>query len=212
MTAPELAAALERGAVVLDLRQPRHFAAGHVPGAVNLQFNRADLAERTELVLPRELEYVVHAEPEAIAVVAWKILQQARFNVAGQLAGGLRGWETERRAVERMRVIDVDELRTGLDSYQVIDAREGYEYRSGHIAGAILLPSGEAWTKAKALNSGRPLAVVCGDQVRSSLVASILLRVGRQAVLVIGGMVDWLEHGYPIEKALPSEPDRRIRI
>jgi hydroxyacylglutathione hydrolase len=203
VTPAEVAAGLERGAAVLDLRQPRPFAAEHLPGAVNLQFNRADLAERAEMVLPNDVEYIVHAEPDPIAVVAVKILQQAGFKVAGHLAGGLRAWETEGRAVERLRIIDVDELRADLDRYLVIDAREGYEYRHGHIAGAILLPSGEAWTRAEALSSGRPLAVVCGDQVRSSLVASILLRIGRPAVLVMGGMVAWLERGYPLEKAVP---------
>lgn len=85
----------------------------------------------------------------------------------------------------------------------MIDAPEGYEYRHRHIAGATLLPSGEAWSKAQGLSS----AVVRGDQVRSSLVASILLRAGTPAVLVMGGMVSWLEHGFPIEKTQRSSAD-----
>jgi len=203
VTPREIAEALERRAVVLDLRQPRIFAAGHVPGAVSLQFNRADLAERSEMVLPKDVEYVVHAEPEPIALVAAQILRQAGFEVAGHMAGGLRTWELEGRPVERLLVVDVSELRANLDRYQVVDAREGYEYRHGHIAGAILFPSREAWMRAAALSSRRPLAVVCGDQVRSSLVASLLLRVGREAVLVAGGMSAWLERGYPLEKGVP---------
>lgn len=199
MTPQEVAASVERGAVVLDLRQPRVFAAGHLPGAVNVQFNRADLAERAEMVLPNDVQYVVHAEPDPIARVAVEILQQASFRVAGHLAGGLRLWESEGRPVERMRVIGVDDLKADLDHYLVVDAREGYEYRHGHIAGAMLLPSSEAWTGADAFTSSRPLAAVCGDQVRSSLVASILLRAGKQAVLVMGGMVDWMERGYATE-------------
>ncbi len=200
MRAPEVAAAAERGAVVLDMRQPRTFAAGHLPGAVNLQFNRADLAERAEMVLPKDIEYVVHAEPDPIGAMAVKILERAGFLVAGHLVGGQRAWEADGRLVERVRVIDVDELKADLDHYCVIDAREGFEYRHSHIAGAVPLPSGKAWTKAEALSSVRPLAVVCGDQVRSSLVASILLRVGKPAVLAIGGMVRWLERGFPVER------------
>ena len=204
MTAREVAAVLERGAVVLDLRPPRLFAAGHLPGAVNLQFNRADLAERAEMVLPKDVEYLTHAEPDPISLAAVAILRPAGFKVAGHLAGGLRAWRAEGRAVERIRVIDVHELRAGLDRYLVIDAREGYEYRHAHIAGAILLPSGEAWIRSGELSSGRALAVVCGNQVRSSLVASILARAGKQAVLVIGGMAGWLERGYPVEKTIPA--------
>jgi hydroxyacylglutathione hydrolase len=201
VTAPDAREALLRGAVVLDLRPPRLFSAAHIPGAVNVQFNRADLGDRAEMVLPKDVEYLVHAEPDPVAVVAVELLQHAGFRVGGHLAGGLRAWETAGGAVERLRVIDVDELKSGLDRYQVIDAREGFEFRHGHIAGAILFPSGEAWTKAEAIRSSRPLAVVCGDQVRSSLVASILLRVGKDAVLVMGGMAGWLERGYPVEPA-----------
>jgi rhodanese-related sulfurtransferase len=42
--------------------------------------------------------------------------------------------------------------------------------------------------------------VICGDEVRSALVASILRRHGRSVRLVDGGMVDWNERGYPVEK------------
>jgi hydroxyacylglutathione hydrolase len=203
VTLYEVGEALERGAVVLDLRPPRLFATGHLPGAVNLQFNRADLAERAAMVLPNDAEYVVHAEPDLIAEAAVKTLQEAGFQVTGNLAGGLNAWYSAGRAVQRLPVIDVDELRACLDSYTVIDAREGYEYRYGHIAGAILLPSSEAWTRAQGLRLGRPPAVVCGNQVRSSFVASILLRIGMEAVLVTGGMVDWLERGYRLEKEVP---------
>jgi hydroxyacylglutathione hydrolase len=203
VTAPDVTEALERGAVVLDLRPPRVFAAAHLPGAINVQFNRADLGDRAEMVLPKDVAYVIHGEPEPVAAVAVEILEEAGFKVEGHLAGGLRAWETAGGAVERLRAIDVDELRSGLDRYQVIDAREGFEFRHGHIAGAIMLPSAEAWTKAEAIRSSRPLAVVCGDQVRSTLVTSILLRVGKEAVLVMGGMAGWLERGYPVETATP---------
>ena len=201
MTTAEVAEAAAAGAVVLDLRPPRPFATGHLPGAVNIQFNRADLADRAEMVLPAEGRYIVHAEPEPIAVVAVSLLREAGFEVLGHLEGGLRLWQADGRPVEELPVIDVDALREALDDYSVIDAREGFEYRYGHIAGARLLPSSEAWARAAEVPGERPLAVVCGDQVRSSLVASILRRAGKPAVLVFGGMVDWLERGYPVEKA-----------
>lgn len=204
MTPQAVAAALEQGAVVLDMRPPRPFAGGHLPGAVNLQFNRADLADRAEMVLATDVSYVVHAEPDPIAKVAEQILRDAGFTVLGYLEGGLKAWRQAAMPVEELPVIDVDELKTNLDDYEVVDAREGFEFRHGHIRGALLLPSGEAWTRAESVSGERPLAVVCGDQVRSSLVASILLRHHKRAVLVFGGMVDWLERGYPIEKPVTS--------
>lgn len=43
------------------------------------------------------------------------------------------------------------------------------------------------------------LAIVCGDGARSGAAASILKRTGHRPALVLGGMIDWLEHGYPVE-------------
>lgn len=200
MTPEEVRDAVAAGAIVLDLRVPRSYAAGHVPGAVTMQFNRADLADRAQLVLPRDQPLVVHAEPEPIARVAVKLLRDAGFEVAGHLEGGLAAWKASDAPTAELPLIDVDELHDALDDYLVVDVREGFEYRHGHIAGAILMPSGEAWQRAGELPAGRPLAIVCGDQTRSAAVASMLLRAGRDPRLVMGGMVDWLERGYPVER------------
>ena len=57
----------------------------------------------------------------------------------------------------------------------------------------------------RAARAVRPVAVICGDQTRSAAVASMLLRAGHDARLVMGGMVDWIERGYPVEKqAVPA--------
>jgi hydroxyacylglutathione hydrolase len=200
MTAEEARDAVEAGAIVLDLRSPRPFAAGHVPGAVTMQFNRVDLADRAELVLPRDRRLVVHAEPEAIARVAVRLLGEAGFDVAGHLEGGLAAWRASGGPTAELPLLDVEALHDTLDHFLVVDVREGFEYRHGHIAGAVLLPSGEAWQRAGELPADRPLAIVCGDQTRSAAVASMLLRAGRDARLVMGGMVDWLERGYPLER------------
>ena len=200
MTAEEVKQAVADGALVLDLRSPRPFATGHVPGAVTMQFNRADLADRAELVLPKELPLVVHAEPEPIATTAVAILREAGYEVLGHLQGGLAAWKEAGRPVAELPLIDVDELREHGGDYLVLDVREGFEYRHGHVAGAELLPSGEAWRRVAEVPEGRPVAVICGDQTRSAAVASMLLRAGRDARLVLGGMVDWLERGYPVER------------
>ena len=200
MTPAEVIAATDAGAVVVDLRPPRPFATEHLPGAISIQFNRADLAERMEMVLPKELRLILHSEPEAIARSAAEILEQAGFKVLGTVEGGLKGWRAAGRDTASLAVLDVDQLAGALSEYQVIDAREGFEYRHGHIAGSRLLPSMEAWSAVEQLPAGGRYAVVCGDQVRSALVASVLSRRGLDATLVMGGMVDWTERGYPLEK------------
>ncbi len=203
MTPHELHAALDGGAVLLDLRTPRPFAAEHVPGAVNLQFNRADLAERAEMMLPMDVPLVVHAEPEPIAKIAAKLLADAGYDVRGWLDGGLVAWKNAGFETATTPVLTVDELEGRLGEVQVVDAREPFEYRYGHIPGAVLLPYTDAWGKSGALPAGRPLAVVCGDEVRSAALASLLQRDGRDVRLVTGGTTDWLARGFAVVKGAP---------
>jgi hydroxyacylglutathione hydrolase len=200
VTPAEVSAAVAEGAVVLDLRAPRPFAREHLPGALTMQFNRADLADRAELMLPRDVPLIIHAEPEPIARAAVALLTGAGFPVAGALEGGLPAWKAAGHAAAELPLLDVDELHAQLDALEVLDVREPFEYRHGHIPGARLLPSGDAWSRLDEVPAGRPLAVVCGDQTRSAAVASMLQHAGRDVRLVMGGMVDWLERGYPVER------------
>ncbi|HZD65613.1 MAG TPA: rhodanese-like domain-containing protein, partial [Acidimicrobiales bacterium] len=63
-----------------------------------------------------------------------------------------------------------------------------------------LFPSSGAWQGLDAAPAaGAPLAVLCAAGTRAALVASLLARNGREDLtLVRGGMVDWLERGYPV--------------
>jgi len=206
MTPQEVQAATREGAVVVDMRPPKPFATEHIPGAVNFQFNRADLADRADLALPRDAAYIVHAEPDPIAKVAVQILGDAGFTVKGYLEGGLKGWKAAGLATAALPLLTVDDIRQRPDDFLIVDTREGFEYRYGHIPGSTLLEWTEPWSAMAAVTDDKPLALVCGDQVRSAYVASVLLRLGKKAQLVFGGMADWTERGYPMEKtAKPAE-------
>jgi rhodanese-related sulfurtransferase len=200
MTPLEVQDAVKGGAVVLDMRLPKVFAKEHVAGAVNVQFNRADLVDRIELVFPREVRFIVHAEPAAIATLAANLLKEAGLQVEGALDGGLKAWKEARLPTTRLDVLNVDDVNSRLHELQVVDAREPFEYRHGHVPGALLLPWTQAWAKASALSSSRPVAVICGDEVRSALVASVLARTRSDVRLVTGGMVDWNERGFEVAK------------
>jgi len=202
MTPAEVRAAQLEGAAVLDLRTPHPFAAEHLEGALSVQFNRADLVDRVELVFPEDLPMIMHGEPEAIGRMAAKLLTDAGFNVLGHLEGGLKAWKAEGLPVVQLPTMDVDELKERADEFTVIDARDPFEYKYGHVPGSGILSWTEAWDEADSVNDDPPIAVICGDEIRSVLVASILVRKGKKAELVTGGMVDWVERGYPIEKGM----------
>jgi phage shock protein E len=92
-TGTALAARIEAGSapVILDVRTPEEFAAGHVPGAVNVPHDQ--LAGRLAgLGLDPSAEVVVHCERGTRATAAEAVLQEAGFTRVVDLDGHMQGW------------------------------------------------------------------------------------------------------------------------
>lgn len=92
-----LEATLAGGAELVDVRNSSEFAAGHLPGAVNLPLGR--LAERLD-ELPRDRPLVVHCQSGARAGVAVGLLAARGFGDVRHLAGDYVGWSRAGRPVK----------------------------------------------------------------------------------------------------------------
>ncbi|MBI4277613.1 MAG: hypothetical protein HY660_04075 [Armatimonadetes bacterium] len=199
MTVHHVKSAVDAGAIVLDLRPAASFAAGHLPGAVNLRYNPTNMAARAARAFPLGLSFVLHADSPGEASTGVALLRAADLHVLGWLAGGLDAWKAAGYPTETMTVLSVDDLRRRIGEVLVLDAREEAEYRESHVPGSLDLPWTDAWWRWRTVPTGKPVAVICRTDARSGIVASILRRMGRDAWLVLGGMVDWLQRGYPVE-------------
>lgn len=78
---------------VLDVREPEEFAAGHVPGAVNLP--QADLASRLDEV-PRDRPVLVVCQAGMRSRRAAQFLRQQGFERVRSVSGGTAAWRAAR--------------------------------------------------------------------------------------------------------------------
>ena len=77
--------------LILDVRSPREYAAGHVPGAINIPHNQ--LASRLgELGIDKSDELVVYCLSGQRAAMAEQVLAQAGYTSVCGLEGQLRAW------------------------------------------------------------------------------------------------------------------------
>ena len=77
--------------LVLDVRSPKEYAAGHISGAVNLPYDQVE--ERlTELEGARDREVVVYCERGPRAYRALGVLADAGFRDVRHLEGDMSGW------------------------------------------------------------------------------------------------------------------------
>lgn len=85
------AVASEPGAVVLDVRTAAEYAAGHLPGAVNLDASASGFRERLE-AMDRGTTYAVYCQSGRRSAAALATMADLGFTRAVDLEGGIGAW------------------------------------------------------------------------------------------------------------------------
>jgi rhodanese-related sulfurtransferase len=86
--------------VVLDVRTPAEFAAGHVPGARNISHDQL-AAKLGELSSLKDKQVVLYCRSGRRTALAGQTLRDAGFTRLLHLQGDYLAWEAEHRPVER---------------------------------------------------------------------------------------------------------------
>jgi rhodanese-related sulfurtransferase len=103
ITQSQLLARLERkdpDLVVLDVRTPAEFAAGHVPGARNVSHDLLS-SKALELGDLRDKQVVLYCRSGRRTLLAEESLRQAGFTKLLHLQGDYLAWEAEHRPIEK---------------------------------------------------------------------------------------------------------------
>ena len=86
------------GVIVIDLRTPEEFAAGHITGATNIDC-KAEGFEKRLNALDREKTYVVHCGSGRRSTNALPIFEEKGFKQIAHLDGGLKAWSAAKQPV-----------------------------------------------------------------------------------------------------------------
>ena len=191
------------GALLLDVRTDLQFDDAHIPGAVSNTMLRAGFGTKLAWIADADQEIVFIGRDDDDGRVAARLAVAVGVrNLGGYLAGGMTAWRAERREVEDVERIDVEELRGRDGSLQVLDVREQNEWNEGHIPGSTHIPYHDIHTLPDELDANEPIAVVCSSGQRAAVAASLLKAHGAAEVIhvVDGGVPLWERLGFPIER------------
>jgi len=86
--------------VVLDVRTPKEFTAGHIKGAINIDVNAADFQEKVAK-LDKGSTYLVHCASGGRSVTACEKLTTLNFPSLFNLEGGMKSWTKAGKPVEK---------------------------------------------------------------------------------------------------------------
>ena len=178
-------------ATVLDVRAAEEFAAGHVPGALNVPVSVRGFGTRAGFVLRQGEPIVLHAGTPGEADIAAR-----RLRAVGMLE--LEGYLDAPEALESFVPVEVEELAGLLRAgdVDVIDVRELDERDSGFIPGSKHIPYRLLRAYGASVANGRPVVTICESGARAAIAASVLAAAGVDARPVLhGGIADWERRG-----------------
>jgi hydroxyacylglutathione hydrolase len=183
LTVGEVRRLLADGAVIVDVRPVPAVAAGHIPGAIAIPLRAQFATWLGWLVDPHSPVIIVREADQDPADILWPALSIGFDRLVGELTGGMTAWTGERA---RTRLVRPDQIDA-----PVLDIRQGGEYATGHLPGAVHLELGELVSTSGGAPPG-PVVVMCGHGERALTAATLLERAGhRDLSVLVGGPGDW---------------------
>jgi glyoxylase-like metal-dependent hydrolase (beta-lactamase superfamily II)/rhodanese-related sulfurtransferase len=196
----ELQSLLAAEVIALDVRPPGEFAAGHVPGSINIALS-GQFASWAGSVLGLSSRPVLIADSdEQLSEAHLRLARVGIEDARGFLQGGIAAWKQEGLPIADLPEIPVDMVSAWLSTgpASVLDVRREGEWKAGHIEGATWSPLDTLNSALPALDHDRRIAVHCKSGYRSAIACSVLQRAGfRNVVNVIGGFDAWQAANLP---------------
>ena len=192
-------------ALLLDLRPPHAFAAGFIPGSVNLpEFASPQLLGETQLVDGRSI-YLLTDSSHAVDRASKFLGRFHDLTVAGCFpSSGVRYWQETHGNRAMIEYIAADTLAVRLAAWKTVvaDLRDAAAFRRAHIAEAIRVPINNLTGALAGLPRETSLSLICETGTLCSFAASLLWKAGYQELAIVkGGFAAYVEYGLPLAQS-----------
>lgn len=197
----ELKTMLEHGEIALDVRPADEFAAGHVPGSVNIGLSGQFASWAGTLLGLASHPVLIAPSDEQINEARIRLARVGIEALDGYLAGGVASWEKTGLPLATIPQIGVGDLDAKLrsDGLQVLDVRRASEWEGGHIERAIWWPLDNFKISPPEIDRKSAVAVHCKGGYRSMIACSFLARAGFNSIVnVVGGFDAWQQEKLPV--------------
>lgn len=199
----ELAARLEAGAVVVDIRPQAVAAAGRLPGTLSIPLNKSFVTWAGSLLPYDTPFYLVTGDGpggESAARAARELAMIGLDHVAGWVGEeALEWWAAAGRELAEIPHLHPRDLARQPGAV-VLDVRGSAEWRAGHLPGVPNIPLAELQARAAEVPAGRPLVLQCQGGGRSHIAASLLQVRGVEVANLAGGFGAWEREGLAVER------------
>lgn len=186
--------AANTGAILLDVREPDAFAAGHIAGSQNIGLS-GKFATWAGTVLGKETAIVLVADPGREQEAAVRLGRIGFDRVLGFVAGGATAAGDNPEIVRRWERVTPARLAEEAASAEpplTLDVREPSERVPEDPEASLAIPLNQLEQRLSEIPREGRLVVMCASGYRSSVAASLLARHGyRDLADLAGGAAAW---------------------
>jgi len=185
--------------VVLDMRKPAEYGAGHIPNAINIGLG-GQFASWAGTLIPIGADIAIIADSQQqVDEGVMRLARVGHETVHGFILTS--NYTGERRTVPQLSVNEAYE-RTAGENLQFVDVRRDAEHDAGHALRTVNIPLNKIGSDFEQLDPSLPTYVICEGGYRSSIGTSILENAGfTELYNVTGGTSAWKAAGLPIESS-----------
>ncbi len=205
LPASRLEGLLTTGAPVVDTRHARQYAAGHVPGTINIPLNRSFTTWAGWLLPYGQDFYLIldESNPGRLDEAVRDLAMIGLERIAGYFGTEVvEEWERDGRKLGGIPQLNASELAERLEvgEVAVLDVRGEAEWEAGHLPGVENIPVGHLTDRLEEIPAGKPLVLQCEGGSRSAIAASVLKAHGFEVINHAGGFSEWQAAGLPVER------------
>ncbi len=199
LTKEEFQAAMSKGVKVVDTRQKDEFAAGFIPGTINIQDNKA-FPTWMGWFMSYDEPFILIADESRHDELVRMLMRIGLDNIHGYVSD-VSAWTDLGNSLAKADVISLEYFKNMLETNhtQIVDLRGASEYKSGHIKGADNVFVGTLEKNLDKIGKDRQVVVHCQAGDRSAIGYSLLTKHGFDHVKnYSGGMSEWVNEGNPV--------------
>ncbi|WP_439506405.1 MBL fold metallo-hydrolase [Sediminibacterium sp.] len=199
LTIEEVNSNMANGIKLLDARPKTEFAAGFIPGSLNIQGNNS-FATWAGWFLTYDEPFMILADESMLDDLTRKLMRIGLDNIAGYLPS-VTEYTKAGGTLEKVNLVDLAEAKIlAADSaVQVVDLRGAAEFNAGHIQNANNVFVGTLPNNLDKISKDKKVMIHCQGGDRAAIAYSILSKNGfKNVVNYSAGMNEWVSAGEPV--------------
>jgi rhodanese-related sulfurtransferase len=190
---------------VVDVRTAKEFAAGHIAGAINVDWKNRHFAKEAIKNITNDKPAAIYCRSGNRATRAMFAMAALGFNEVYNLDHGMKSWNAANKPVKTLEVkgdkhhLDVANFNNGILGKvgKLVDIRTPKEYNASHIPGAVMIDYKNDNFKEEfsKLDKKVPVLIYCRSGGRSGRATKVLTKMGYDVYNLDKGFNKWKAEG-----------------